>query len=157
MSHRLNAIGQCWARHQNNTVPASLSITLSGTGRLLDIKHMCYEYTTPLLPGQLRQPRQVYLIKNIHVARTPPFRTDPTHTCCQGQASGLTVRPDAARCVPVARFLDMLTSQEPTRQTLCWFNALPLPWSHPNPQKTQSDPAKTTHQINCQFQCGDQL
>ena len=47
MSHRLNAIGQCWARHQNNTVPASVSIKLSGTGRLLDIKHMCYEYTTP--------------------------------------------------------------------------------------------------------------
>ena len=28
------------------------------TGRLLDITHMCYEYRTPLLPGQLRQPRQ---------------------------------------------------------------------------------------------------
>ena len=31
---------------------------------------------------------------NIHVARTPPFRTDSTHTCCQGKTSGLTVSPD---------------------------------------------------------------
>ena len=31
------------------------------------------------------------------VARTPPVRTALTHTCCQGQTSGLTVRPDAAR------------------------------------------------------------
>ena len=29
---------------------------------------------------------------NIHVARTPPVRTYLTHTCCQGRASGLTVR-----------------------------------------------------------------
>ena len=35
---------------------------------------------------------------NIHVAPTPPFHTDPTHTCCQGQTSGLTAKPDAARC-----------------------------------------------------------
>ena len=31
---------------------------------------------------------------NIHVA---PFRPAFTHTCCQGQISGLTIRPDAAR------------------------------------------------------------
>ena len=36
----------------------SSSIQLSATGRLLDITHMCNEYRTPLLPGQLRQPRQ---------------------------------------------------------------------------------------------------
>ena len=35
---------------------------------------------------------------NIHVARTPPFRTGFTHTCCQGQTGRLTVRPDRARC-----------------------------------------------------------
>ena len=34
----------------------------------------------------------------IHVARTPPFHTAFTHTCCQGQTSCLTVRPDVARC-----------------------------------------------------------
>ena len=34
---------------------------------------------------------------NIHVARTPPFRTGFSHTCCQGQTSGLMVRPDGAR------------------------------------------------------------
>ena len=34
---------------------------------------------------------------NIHVARTPPSRTVFTHTCCQGQTSGLTVRPVVAR------------------------------------------------------------
>ena len=34
---------------------------------------------------------------NIHVARTPPFRTGFTHTCCQGQTGSLTVRPDRAR------------------------------------------------------------
>ena len=48
----------------------------------------------PLLSGQLRQ-----LIKNIHVARTPLVRTALTHTCCQGQSSGLSVRPDAARWI----------------------------------------------------------
>ena len=36
---------------------------------------------------------------NIHVARTPPFRTGFTHTCCQGQTGSLTVRPDRARWV----------------------------------------------------------
>ena len=36
---------------------------------------------------------------NIHVARTAPFRTAASHTCYQGQTSGLTVRPDAARNV----------------------------------------------------------
>ena len=35
---------------------------------------------------------------NIHVARTPHFRTRFTHTCCQGQTGSLTVRPDTARC-----------------------------------------------------------
>ena len=36
---------------------------------------------------------------NIHVPRTPPFRTAFPHTCCQGQTSGLTVRPDVqSRC-----------------------------------------------------------
>ena len=34
---------------------------------------------------------------NIHVARTPHFRTGFTHTCCQGQTGSLTVRPDTAR------------------------------------------------------------
>ena len=34
---------------------------------------------------------------NIHVARTPYFRTRFTHTCCQGQTGSLTVRPDTAR------------------------------------------------------------
>ena len=34
---------------------------------------------------------------NIHVARTPHFRTRFTHTCCQGQTGSLTVRPDTAR------------------------------------------------------------
>ena len=37
---------------------------------------------------------------NIHVPRSPPIRTDPTHTCCQDQTSGLIVRPDVARCIP---------------------------------------------------------
>ena len=37
---------------------ASSSVKLSAPSRLLDITHMCYEYTTPLLSGQLRQPRQ---------------------------------------------------------------------------------------------------
>ena len=32
------------------------SIQLSANSRLLDIRHMCYEYWTPLLPG--KQPRQ---------------------------------------------------------------------------------------------------
>ena len=36
----------------------SLSIKLSATGRLLDITYMCYEYRTPLFPGQLLQARQ---------------------------------------------------------------------------------------------------
>ena len=31
---------------------------------------------------------------NIHIARTPPVRTAVRRTCCQGQTSGLTVRPD---------------------------------------------------------------
>ena len=35
---------------------------------------------------------------NIHVAGTPPVHIALTHTYCQGQTSGLTVRPDAARC-----------------------------------------------------------
>ena len=39
-------------------VTASSFIQLSATGRLLDITLMCYEYRTPLLPCQLRQPRQ---------------------------------------------------------------------------------------------------
>ena len=34
---------------------------------------------------------------NIHVARTPHFRTRFTHTCCQGQTGSLTVGPDTAR------------------------------------------------------------
>ena len=36
---------------------------------------------------------------NIHVARTPHFRTRFPHTCCQGQTGSLTVRPDTARCL----------------------------------------------------------
>ena len=39
---------------------------------------------------------------NIHVARTPHFRTRFTHTCCQGQTGSLTVRPDTARCITQA-------------------------------------------------------
>ena len=39
---------------------------------------------------------------NIHVARTPHFRTRFTHTCCQGQTGSLTVRPDTARCGPLS-------------------------------------------------------
>ena len=35
---------------------------------------------------------------NIHVARTPHFRTGFKHTCCQGRTGSLTVRPDTARC-----------------------------------------------------------
>ena len=34
---------------------------------------------------------------NSHVVRTPPVRTSVRHTC-QGQTSGLMVRPDRARC-----------------------------------------------------------
>ena len=51
-----------WSLH------SSSSIQLSATGRLLDITHMCYEYTIPLLPGQLRQPRQVDLSVNFHTS-----------------------------------------------------------------------------------------
>ena len=51
---------------------ASSSIKLSGTGRLLDITHMCYEYTIPLLPVQLRQPRQVELSVTFHTADSKP-------------------------------------------------------------------------------------
>ena len=69
---------------------ASSSIKLSTTDRLRDITHMCYEY----------------------VARTLPVRTAFTHTCCQGQTSGLTVRPDAARC---------------------WFIETPITSDHQNP------------------------
>ena len=36
-------------------IQASSSIKVSGTGRLLNITHMCYEYTPTLFPGQLRQ------------------------------------------------------------------------------------------------------
>ena len=43
---------------------------------------------------------------NIHDARTPPFRTASKHTCCQGQTSGLTVRPDVARCICVTLVLE---------------------------------------------------
>ena len=55
-------------------VQTSSSIQLSDTGRLLDIKHnMWYEYTTPpLLPGQLRQPRQVDLSVTFHTADSKP-------------------------------------------------------------------------------------
>ena len=36
---------------------------------------------------------------HIHVARTPPFRTGFTHTCCQDQTGNvsLTVGPDGGR------------------------------------------------------------
>ena len=40
---------------------------------------------------------------NIHVVRIPPARTSVRHTCCQGQTSGLMVRPDRARCTVWAR------------------------------------------------------
>ena len=39
----------------------SSSIQLSATGRLLDITYMCYEFRTPLLPGQLTQPKRYEL------------------------------------------------------------------------------------------------
>ena len=82
------------------------------TGRLLDITHMCYEYTTPfslansdntdkmtwVWPSTLQSVNRC-VIMNIHVACTPPVRTALRHTCCQGQTSGLTVRPDATRWV----------------------------------------------------------
>ena len=37
---------------------SSSSIQLSATGRLLGIMYMCYEFITPLLPGQFKQPKQ---------------------------------------------------------------------------------------------------
>ena len=45
-----------------------------GLCRLLDITHMCYEYTPPppLLPGQLRQARQVELSVTLHTADSKP-------------------------------------------------------------------------------------
>ena len=39
-------------------VAPSSSIQLSATRRLLNIRYMCYEFRTPLLPGQLKQLRQ---------------------------------------------------------------------------------------------------
>ena len=39
-------------------IDSSSCIQLSAIARLLYITHMCYEYRTPLLPGQLRQPRR---------------------------------------------------------------------------------------------------
>ena len=41
-------------------------------------------------------------LMNNHVARTPPVRASVRHTCCQGQASDLLVRPDRARCINLA-------------------------------------------------------
>ena len=62
---------------------------------------------------------------NIHVARTPHFRTRFTHTCCQGQTGSLTVRPDTARWC----FGDP-----------CWYNAGP-----PSP-----DAGPASHQRLCE-------
>ena len=42
---------------------------------------------------------------NIHVARTPHFRTGSTHTCCQGQTGSLAVRPDTARWLAITLYL----------------------------------------------------
>ena len=45
------------------------------------------------------------VIINIHVVRTPPVRTAVRHTCCQGQTSGPTVRPDGARWLNATSFV----------------------------------------------------
>ena len=93
-------------------VDPSSSIQLSATGRLLDITHMCYEYRTPLLSGQLRQPRQ----SDLSVTSTLQLVNRWCHneySCCShpsrsyiceahllwrsDQLSGLMVRPDRAR------------------------------------------------------------
>ena len=78
--------------YQLGSIKASSSIQLSATGRLLDIRYMCYEFGTPLFPAQLLQARQSDLsvtsipqsvtsdvIMNIHDARTPSISYRP-HT-----------------------------------------------------------------------------
>ena len=89
----------------NNSLPlASSSIQLSatGSGYHVNITYMWYEFRTPLLRDQFMQPKRSDMsvtstlqsetgdvIMNIHVARTPSFRTGFPHTCCQGQTGGL--------------------------------------------------------------------
>ena len=106
----------------------SSSIHLSATRRLLNITHICYEYRTPP-PSSLANsdsPDDLTwvwsphynqwtgdVIMNIHVVRTPPVRTAVRHTCCQGQTSGLTVRPDGSRWILL-------------RLRHCWRHSPPL-------------------------------
>ena len=112
----------------NDILLSFSSIQLSATGRLLDNTHMCYEYRTPLLPGQLRQTWQSDLSVTSTVDRwrhseysccshTSRSYSLHTHTCCQGQNSGLTFRPDRARCIFIC-WRQLHTGQWPNGEAL---------------------------------------
>ena len=98
------ALGSLTSRKNNQTVTYLhlSSCLLPADYWISRIYAMSTEPPPPLLPGQLRQPRrsECYLhttvIRNIHVVRTPPVCTAVRHTCCQGQTSGLTGKPDRA-------------------------------------------------------------
>ena len=62
-------------------LPASSSIQLSATGRLLDNSIMCYEFRTPLLPGLFRQTKQSDLSVTSTLQSVSRWRYNE-YSCC---------------------------------------------------------------------------